>query len=180
MASFDQQVAAGKRKPPRTFTLLPEHFSDTWGGRKPVASVELGLRIPAEQDIFNAQVEAERAAEGREPGEADLVRRSKLVVFAVARGICSPHDVSAPHPFFELPEDEVPAALKSTTIQRIYDEIERLVVEQSPIFAEATDAECLELSDRLLDTPTAHLDPIRAGQARRYLLFALELLRNED
>lgn len=180
MASYGEHIAAGKRKPPRTFTLLPEHYADTWGGRRPVASVEIGLRVPAERDIFNAQVEAGRAAEGREPDEAEIFRRSKLLCFVVARCICSPHDVSEPHPFFELPEDEVPAALKSTTIQRIYDEVERLVVEQSPIFGEASDAECLELSDRLLDTPTAHLSPIKAGQARRYLLFALELLRNED
>lgn len=180
MASFGEHIAAGKRRPPRTFDLKPEHFSDTWPGKKPVASMQIGLRVPAERDIFNAQIEAGRAAEGHEPDEAALIRTSKLLCFVVARGICSPHDVSEPHPVFELPEDEVPAALKSTTIQRIYDEIERLVVEQSPIFAEATDAECLELSDRLLDTPTAHLSPIKAGQARRYLLFALELLRNED
>lgn len=180
MGTYGEHVAGAKRRAPATFALRPEHFSETWGGKKPVTSIDLGLRIPAEQDIFNAQLEAGRAAEGREPAEAELVRTSKLLAFVVSRGICSPHDVSEPHPFFELPEDEVPIALKSTTIQRIYDEIERLVVEQSPIFAEATDQECLELSDRLLDTPTDHLSPIQAGQARRYLLFALELLRNES
>lgn len=179
MSTYGDRIAAGKRRAPRTFDLKPEHYSETWGGKKPVSSVELGLRVPAEKDIQNAQLEAGRAAEGREPAEAELVRTSKLLAFVVSRGICSPHDVSEPHPFFEMPEDEVPAALKSTTIQRIYDEIERLVVEQSPIFGEASDEECLELSDRLLDTPTDHLSPIKAGQARRYLLFALELLRNE-
>jgi hypothetical protein len=180
VANFGEQTA-GKRKAPRTFALKPEHYAETWGGKKPVASVELGLRIPSEQDVFNAQVEAERAAEGREPLEAELFKRRKLLALVVARCICSPHDVSEPHPFFELPEDEVPLALKSTTIQRIYDEVERLVVEQSPIFGEATDAECLELSD-LLAVPMAtdHLDPVKAGHARRFILFALELLRNES
>lgn len=178
--NYAQQTGA-KRKAPSTFTLKPEHFSETWPGKKPVSTIELGLRVPSEQEILNAQLEAGRAVEGREPGEAELVRRSKLLAFVVARGICSPHDVTEPHPFFELPEDEVPAALKSTTIQRVYDEIERLVVEQSPIFGEATDDEARELADLLLtDDPTAHLPPSKAGHVRRYLQFALELLRNEE
>lgn len=178
--NFAQQTSA-KRSAPRKFTLKPEHFSETWGGKKPVAGIELGLRLPAEQDIFNAQIEANRSSEGREPLEAELVRRSKMLAFVVARGICSPHDVTEAHSYFELPEDEVPAALKGTTIQRIYDEIEALAVEQSPVFSEATDDELRELGDRLLDdSPTDHLDPIKAGQARRYLLFALELLRNDE
>jgi hypothetical protein len=177
--NFAKQTAA-KRKAPCTFTLKPEHFSETWSGKKPVAGIELGLRVPSEKEIFNAQLEAERAAEGR-GDEAALVRTSKLLAFVVSRGICSPHDVSEGHPFFELPEDEVPAALKGSTIQRIYDEIERLVVKQSPIFAEATDDEARELADFLLvDDPTAHLSPVQAGHVRRYLLFALELLRNDE
>ncbi len=178
--NFAQQTG-GKRKPPRIFKLEAEHFAETWPGKKPSAAIDLGLRVPSEQEILNAQLEAGRAAEGREPQEAQLISKSKLLAFVVARGICSPHDVSEPHPFFELPEDEVPAALKGTTIQRIYDEIERLVVEQSPVFSEATDEELTELGERLLQgAPTAHLPAMRAGHARRYLLFALELLRNED
>lgn len=177
MGNFAQQTAAGKRKAPAKFTLLPEHFADTWGGQKPAAGIELGLRIPAEQDLYNAQIEADRLAEGH--GEsATLVRNTKLLAFIVARGICSPHDVTEPHPYFELPEDQVGPALKSTTIQRIYDEIEKLIVAQSPVFGEATKAECNELADLLLvDDPWVDIDPVKAATARRYLLFALEILQ---
>lgn len=176
MANFSQQTAA-KRKAPRTFTLLPEHFADTFGN-KPKGAIELGLRVPSENEIFNAQVEANRAAGTDGDANAELVRGSKLLSFVVARGICSPHDVTEPHPFFELPEDQVALQLKSSTIKRIYDEIERLVVEQSPVFAEATRDECRDLIDLLeVDDPFADIEPVKAAAARRYLLFALEILQ---
>jgi hypothetical protein len=177
VASFAQQTAAGKRKAPAKFTLLPEHFADSWGGQKPVAGVELGLRIPAEQELYNAQIEADRVAEAY-GDSATLVRNAKLLAFLVARGICSPHDVTEPHPYFELPEDQVGAALKSTTIERIYDEIEKLIVTQSPVFAEASKAECYQLADLLLvDDPFDGVDPVKAAAARRYLMFALDILQ---
>lgn len=176
--NFAQQAAATKRKAPRVFTLRPEHFADTWQGQRPAAAIDLGLRVPSEQDIFNAQLEANRLSEGHP--DQELVRTSKLLAFVVSRGICSPHDVSEPHPYFELPEDQVPVRLRSDTIKRIFDEIERLIVEQSPVFGEADDTETKELGELLLtDDPFAGMPAASASRVRRYLLFALEILRNE-
>jgi hypothetical protein len=79
-----------------------------------------------------------------------------------------------------MPEDLVPIALKPSTIERIRQELHLLQVQQSPLHPEADDEEVGELADRLsLDEPFAGLQATDQHLARRYLKFALEIIRNE-
>jgi hypothetical protein len=182
--------AAVKRPAPRTFDLLPEYFAETWGNR-PTATFKVGLRVPGEQEYLNAVVEAENAqSEAVEKALKDpkqvaraqalgvAAYNKRLVMFCVARGICNQHNVTLPHPYFELPEDEIPVALKSTAIRRIFDEIERLAVDQSPVFAEATEVELFELAEILAtDDPFEDVPSVQRARCLRYLKLVLDTLR---
>lgn len=111
---------------------------------------------------------------------ATIAYNTKLVDFCVARGICHTLDVNSPHPYFELAEDELPLALKSNTIRRIFDEIELLAVDQSPVFAEIGAEELLDLAELIvLDEPFETVSPVVAARCRRYLKLVLDLLRNK-
>lgn len=167
--------------PAKTFDLLPDHFAAGYEGR-PVAKIKLGLRVPSEIESRTIEAESARVAADHDGDMAAKIEAYNLSVFTlfVARGICSPHDVTAPHPLFELPEDMLPLALTPAAIRHLFDQIELLQVQQSPVFAEATPEEVLELSD-LLAEPAAFDALPRAERLRvlRYLRFALDSLRGE-
>lgn len=192
MSTFDKLVSsAAKRPAPRTFKLQPEFFAESWGNR-PKSAIEVGLRVPGEQEYRNAIVEAEKAqgeAVTKARKDPSLAARAealgvsaynaKLVTFCVARGICNQQNVTLPHPYFELPEDEIPLALKSNAIKRIFDEIERLAVDQSPVFAEATELELFELAEILAtDDPFEDVADAQKGRCLRYLKLVLDTLRD--
>jgi hypothetical protein len=181
MGNYAQQVKASRRPAPVTFRLMPEHFADAWGGQRPVAGIELGLRVPSERDIHAANLEAEKAALQAAEGTEEMARAATRLYLVVSRAICSPHDVGSAHPYFELPEDEVPLALKSSTIKRLYDDVERLIVDGSPVYREASPDDLAELATRLMDEDAFNgVSDIAAAKARRYLLFALDLLNNDE
>jgi hypothetical protein len=167
--------------PARTFDLLLEHFAGGYEN-KPVAKIVVGLRVPSETESRSIETEAAKAAaltDGDTEAKVEAYQAA-LFTYYVARGLCSPHDVTAPHPLFELPEDMIPQALTPRAIKRIFDELERLHIEQSPLFPEATADDLLELSDRL-----AEPDPLAAAgtpqrlRALRYLRLALDTMRAE-
>ena len=185
MSAFQDAVAAlprqkgDRRAAPRTVELTPDRFADTWEGR-PIEPIVVGLRVPAEADLQSARDNAAALVSDKkgltEEGVVNA-HNDALLSIAVARGICDPNDVTAAHPFFELADDIVPLALKSNTIRWLFDEIERLHVEQSPIFPEATPEEVLALSDLLAtEDPFCRANPVDAMRARRYLRFALDLI----
>jgi hypothetical protein len=190
VSTYEKLVgSAAKRPAARTFKLLPEFFTETWGNR-PTAPFEIGLRVPGEQDYRNALKEAESAqlaaverAE-RDPhtiAAADEIGtrayNEKLITFCVARGICNQHNVTLPHPYFELPDDELPIALKSNAIKRIFDEIERLAVDQSPVFAEATADDITELVELLrADDPFDGVTHIERARCLRYLRLVFDTI----
>jgi hypothetical protein len=191
VSTLDKLVsAAAKRPAARTFKLLPEFFAESWSNR-PKAAFEVGLRVPGEQEYRNAVIEAEKAqgeAFAKACQDPNLVARAeelgisaynaKLVTFCVARGMCNQHNVTLPHPYFELPEDEIPLALKSRAIQQIFDAIERLAIDQSQVMAEATEIEVLELAELLaLDDSLEGLDPAKRSRCLRYLKLVLDTLR---
>ena len=77
-----------------------------------------------------------------------------------------------------MPEDEIPIALKSNAIKRIFDEIELLAVDQSPVFAEATEVELLELAELLAtDDPFEDVPSVKRSRCLRYLKLVLDTLR---
>lgn len=201
MTTFGAATSGSARKPaPKTFKIKPEHFADSWA-KPPTGPFDVGLRVPSEQAYRNAEGEAQKAqAEAvstalKDPAVAAAFKagdraqvaelavkayNETLVTFCVARGICHVLDVSAPHPYFELADDEIPLALKSNAIRRIFDEIELLAVEQSPVFGEIDEFELVELAELLvIDDPFEIVSPLVAARARRYLKLVLDLLRNK-
>lgn len=179
MSAFSQQVAAPsvKRRAPKTITLQPEHFSDTWDMR-PHGAIEFGLRVPSEGAIQIATIEAEkRSAEAIDTERVGAFNRH-LVMFVVARGLCSVHDVTQPHPVLELAEDVLPIALKSGTIERIYDDIAQLMVAESPAEQPATASDLRELGELLLsDDPFNGMAPTDVYECRKFCAFVLNKLR---
>ncbi len=201
MSTFEKLAGGDKKRPAaRTFKLQPEFFTETWG-RRPTGAFDVGLRVPGEQDYRNALAEAETAQSDaiekalKEPVDRTdagaverLVKRAeeigleaynyRLITFCVARGVCNPLNVTLPHPYFELADDEIPLALKSNAIKRIFDEIERLAVDQSPVFVEASDEDLLELAELLTSGDAFEgVNSIARARCLRYLKLVLDTLR---
>jgi hypothetical protein len=169
-----------KREAARTFELTPEHFAEDYDGR-PVAPIVVGLRVPSESEAMTIEAAARNEAAQADDEHDYLSRYNRSVqTYWVARALCDPHDVTSPHPFFDMPEDLVPVAFKPQTIERLMAEIGRLGVEQSPLHPEADTEELAELADLLAtEEPFADVDFRLECLARRYLKFALEILRSE-
>lgn len=174
----------GKIKAAKTFLIEPQHFADTWTNR-PVEGILLGIRVPSEKDVQGARIEAIKQAQSAQveddDPEADDIRiqafNDSLLSLAVSSSICDPNDVTSAHPFFELADEMVPMALKSKTIQYIWDLVEQLHIEQSPIFPEITPVEEVRLIQLLSeDSPYLGVNTVKAMQARRFLKFALDIL----
>ena len=165
---------------PARFTLEVAHFADTWEGR-PVAPVVIGLRVPPEGEMIGARDEAIRVARDTKGDltdeDRDGIFNDALVSIIVARGICDPHDVKASHPFLQMAEDVVPMALKSRTIRHLWDRIDKLHVEQSPLFNEIDAVGLERLTSYLsIDDPFAGCEKAAQARARRFLQLALELI----
>jgi hypothetical protein len=180
------KVNAGRAKmpAPKTFQIKPEHFAATWGNR-PIDGILLGLRVPSESDVQGARTEAEKRAReidsdsDQKIGDEERVNifNESLMCSAVASAICDPADVTAPHPFFDMPDDMVPVALTPRTIKYIFDSVEILHIEQSPIFSEIDETDEAKLVDVLCrDEPYASATGNDAAKARRLLKCALDLL----
>lgn len=188
MATFDQEVAVlrarrGERKAipaARTVVLQPLDFSPTWAER-PSSAVCFGIRIPCEADTDGLKAEAEKRAIEKHPGDpmAAMYERDRLLVrWVVARAICDPNDCGSPHPLFQFADEQVPEALTKGAILRIHDDLERLIVETSPNYHEATDEQCVELGAALVDgsilAELAKTSPVKAARVRRYLRFVYD------
>jgi hypothetical protein len=172
---------------PKTFLIEPHHFAATWAD-KPVEGILLGIRVPSEKDVQGARVEAIKIAsnaqvEDDDPDAATIrihAFNDALLALAVSSAICDPKDVTANHPFFDMPDELVPLALTPKTIQHIWDLTESLHVEQSPVCAEITPEEEVRLIQLLSeDEPYKEVNRVSAMKARRFLRFALDILEEE-
>lgn len=175
LAEPDKKIPA-----PRVVTLKPSEWAHDYEGR-PDGSVAFGVRVITDADVQTARAEAAKLAIELHPedGEGRLeAYNDALLRWAVARGLCDPNDVTSPHPYLPLPEDMVRVAFPQTTIRRLFDEIERLQIETSQIFPEATDDELGELAELLsVDAPFGDLPEPRARRARRFARFILDELQ---
>lgn len=178
MSNF-AQVTQGLNKPLKIITIEPGLFASSWAKRPP-ATIALGLRTLSEADVDSAEKQAERRAAEyvAKPDEYLRVYNHELMCCAVARGICDPNNTDKPAPFLEYPEDTVPKALTPAGLRYIFDALEQALVESSPIYGEATDAEVLALADGLRDGALSGLSPALAARARRFLKFILNDLQD--
>lgn len=165
---------------PKALTLDPKHFVATWNLR-PLLPTRIGIRVPPEKDFEGAAIEARRSAAAKtigDDGQTEAFDRAYARIL-VARGICDPDNVNAPHPTVPLPDDQIARAFTPATIRWLFDEIDKLHVEQSPCYAEATDEEVTRLSSILtLDDRFADLNPQQEARVRRYLDFVLTELES--
>jgi hypothetical protein len=169
-------------KPEATVVLEPSDFGDEWQGR-PKGPVALGLRrLSAAQDQ-GAQEMARRdllerpedAAPLTEDERVDLYNEFVIVRF-VARALCDPNDARKPCDLFAAPDVEIPKALRSETIKRLWHTLEREVVGTSPVYREATDDEMVELSQACAAGAewALGLPPSREARVRRFAAFLLD------
>lgn len=163
--------------PRKSVKLEVADFSDTWS-KKPRSAVVVGLRLLSGSDENVARETAARAALEVSDREMQVERfNDALRSMAVALAICDPNDIEKSHPLFPMAEDSVPEALTSRATARLFEELERLHLESSPIFPEADDEEIHQLAVLLsADEPLAGLSASAAARLRKYLWFALSEL----
>jgi hypothetical protein len=160
--------------------LTPNDFASDWQSR-PVCNVEIGLRLPSEDDVQTARCQADQRLQQLELRDAESATRAwndALMAFAVARCICDPRDVTQESPVLQLAEDTISVALTSAAIRRLFDAVERLMVEQSPLAPEATDDELAALAARILSGEVAQLTS--AKNFRRFARYCLDMLPETD
>lgn len=167
--------------PPPKVIQLPLSAWASGYSAKPECEVSFGIRLPGQDDVEAIEAEAMRAARSAQSatGDVDALRayNEEKLVSLVARCICSSTDVTQPHELFETPDALLRIALTPQGLRRLFDEIERLQIESSPIFVEATDSEVVELFERIQDGELARCQDVAiSGRIRRYLAFCLESL----
>jgi hypothetical protein len=153
-----------------SFTIKPEHWASSYKER-PVCPMKIGLRFLSDSDITYAKAIAKDIAERRPEDE-----KRSLVLGAVSAAICDLNNASLSHEHFQQPDEDLPRMLRGETIQAIYDEIERLIIVNSPLYEEATDEEIVCLVDMIDLDAIDSLDDPKASRVRRYLRFILDEL----
>lgn len=166
---------------PKTATIEPGDFASDWRNR-PTQAFDVGLRLPSEDDVQIARTGADQALAAlalNDNENAIDAWNDLLMARAVARCICNPLNVREDSPVFPLPEDTISQALTSRAIRRLFDEVERLTVEQSPLAPEATDEELVTLADAILSGEPLGLATADERSFRRFAHYCLDFLPND-
>lgn len=174
MSTFRSVVSEAPRKPVRTLWLQPDAFSDAWPDKSP-APVEIGLRLIGQVDVEQARAQAAAKAvamhdESDVSGQVEAYNDT-LMCIAVARGTCDPVDVT--EPWMLMPEENIPLALTPQAIRFVWDELERLHIERSPLAPSASDEDIASLARRLARGEVGNHAPPVAGRLRKLLAFCL-------
>lgn len=167
------QQSQDRPQPAGSFLLKSEHWASGAEG-KPLVAVRLGLRLLSDGDLTYCQA----IAKERSDANPDNYKR-ELITCAAAVALCDQTDASSPPELFPAPDQQVPAKLRPETIQAIYDELERLMIETSPISPVATDDELYDLAELISEGGVSILEsasPDRASRFRRLARFLLDEL----
>lgn len=145
--------------------------------------IKVGIRLLSLDDQETIRAVARQAAVEAVAGtsDAESAVQSAMLIATVSCAICSPSDSRRHHEFFDCPNDKLPIALREETIKRLFDEVELLAIETSPIFCEADDDGADEVAELILSGALELLDeddPVRAKRVRRYIEFVREELTN--
>lgn len=183
-SAFDRATESLAYPPRKVVTIRDEDWASTFQD-KPVVPIKLGIRLLSLSDQETIRAIAHQAASEALTGTSDYesVIQSAMLIATVSCAICSPTDTRRPHEFFDCPNDKLPIALREETLKRLFDEVEKLAIETSPIFTEASDADVEEVTDLLLSgalTTIEDVDPVRASRVRRYIEFVREELSSES
>lgn len=171
------QIRAAKRAPILVRQIEPASFADTWSPR-PKDAIAVGLRLLSAEDEQIARTQAAKRMADMAPGTTtdDQIEtyNEELIVNAVALALCDPNDVAARHPLLEFPEDQARQAFTPAALRMLFDEIERLQVTHSPVYAQASDEDLARLPgllSRLVSLPAP-----AASRCRRLLRFVIDEL----
>lgn len=139
MTRFAEILKAGPRKPGRIVTLPTSAFAESAGDR-PAAPVQIGLRLPSEQDFRRAQAEgSEREDElGPSADPDDRVRAFNSGVIVTLVAACSCLAMDATQPFFES-YLEAEHRLTPDGLRLLWQALELLQVAENPSIPELTD-----------------------------------------
>jgi len=177
MSAFSQLTEHVSVPPRKTVVIRAEHWASTFGDA-PANPIKVGLRLLSIEDQETIRQVANKAALDAINADLDaqIAAHNAVLVTTVARAICSAKDARRGHDFFSSPDDLLPIALTESSLKWLFDEVEKLTVECSPIFSEADDNDvadvCAALSDGALNRLTES-DPVKAARVRRYLDFVL-------
>ena len=181
MSAFAEiEQAAKTRKPLGIVVLSPSLFSDDWAD-KPDADVCIGLRSLSGVDVETARGEAAVRAWELHPNEADDEVRIEayndaLLTCLVARGTCDPNEAAGPCELWGgMAEEGVRERMTVEGIGHVYDELERVVLEHSPLRTQLDDDGIGDLSAVALEKLQT-LDAVKAQRIRRLLGFVMEEL----
>ena len=150
-----REAVPKRRAPGHTFVLPREAFADTYAN-KPEAPVAVGLQTLSERDMQAARGEAFRVAakdatsDGRIIDQDEFIRayNDALVRWAIATSMTDPNNVDIP--YFEAAYDTVYAALTTEGALLVWDELIRLHASKGVGTRRATDAELVELGEKLV------------------------------
>jgi hypothetical protein len=167
--------------PAGLMSVSPDSFAFTWKTR-PKDPVFVGLRPLAKTDLDFCRSEALRKAVNAHPHQNDQTNRMDsfndwLMALAVVRGTCDPNDARKGwEMWFGAGEDNVSSMLTREGVKALYDAVERVTIQCSPVRAQITDEEFDELSTIALMTLDRMPAP-RSARVRRLLAFVLEECR---
>lgn len=189
MPAFDRRrmpaappAVPSKRKPLRVVTVPPTAFAQNWE-KRPERSVEIGLRLIAEADMTQARGEASRRAWQMHPEEQDADNRVDafndfLMAWAVACAATDPEDVEQSY-FGSMAQDVVGSALQPHGVRLIFEELQTLIIETSPLCPPATPDDVAYLQSRMTDGSLERLQPATRNRVLRELRHALDQVRAE-
>lgn len=169
--------------PPRVVKLPVSAWRSAYEGR-PEVDIRVGLRLPSQDETEGIEREALRTMRDNLSADTDegfalrSYQEAKLVNL-VAVCLCDTDDVSACHPLFETPNATLPLVLTKEGLRYLFDQIERLQVDSSPIFPEASDTDVAAMLELLQDGALERIresNPIDHARCRRYLALCLEML----
>ena len=155
MATLRGQAAYAARQgvvtaPPATMIIknaeLSADYKTITGEERPKGDLVIGIRIPSESQDNDTRKEAEKLA-----GDSIKEFNRQVAILHSAKAICDPNNVTLAHPDFCMPDRQLPLVLTGSALDRVFDFVERLRIEQSPVFPEASEAELAQLGRRLLD-----------------------------
>jgi hypothetical protein len=132
-------------------------------------------------DAIKQQASAHaRALHGRTEDAVSMIEafNDHLMALSVGQALCDPNDASKT--YFQYPDDQVTRAFLVFPLRRMYEDLDRLMIQHSPVHQSIDDVDLARLVGLL--TPEhlgATMPPSRGQQIRRLLTFILDELTEE-
>lgn len=183
-SAFAKKLAESPPKPTSIIVLKPEHFASDYA-EAPKSDIAVGVRTLSEKEM--QQVAGEAAKEARlyhpdastiDDGPFTLAYEDAIIKLAVGRCLTNPND--SRDPYFAAADEMVGMAFTAPTIRRVWDELEKTTLANSPIIEAATDDEIADMIELLQAGLVEKLMPAPQLRLRKLLSFVHEELQSID